>query len=274
MTFHQHRPAKPVPVMRTVAVNLQDQKRLSLARLFSTALIGAALLSGSALYAKADDASAKHKANTKQQQVKPDKPVKATAAAGEAAAAGKTETTAESPQKPVESTDADKAKDSEQQNKSAVNSSADQTQQVPTEPEQPDYLDDRSTPQTLLQSYYNAINRKEYARAFSYLEDGTHEPDFNVFAEGFKDTKSVKVKLGDTQPDPGAGQIYWTLPLAIEATQNDGKSQVYTGCYTLHMSSPVLQELPPFKPMRILTGTLSKSPKGLEDSVPEECEAP
>jgi hypothetical protein len=33
-----------------------------------------------------------------------------------------------------------------------------------TAPE-PDYLDDRSTPEAVVNSYYDAINRKEYARA-------------------------------------------------------------------------------------------------------------
>ncbi|MGH6859926.1 MAG: hypothetical protein ACRECY_06700, partial [Phyllobacterium sp.] len=32
----------------------------------------------------------------------------------------------------------------------------------------PEYLDDRSTPETVIKSYYNAINRQEYARAYSY----------------------------------------------------------------------------------------------------------
>jgi hypothetical protein len=32
-----------------------------------------------------------------------------------------------------------------------------------------DYLDDRSTPEAVISSYYNAINRAEYARAYSYF---------------------------------------------------------------------------------------------------------
>lgn len=138
----------------------------------------------------------------------------------------------------------------------------------------PDYLDDRSTPQKLIESYYNAINRKEYVRAYSYYAEGTPEPDFSKYAQGYKDTQSVTIKLGSTEPDPGAGQIYWTLPLAIQSTRTDGKSEVYTGCYTISMTNPAMQELPPFKPMTISTGTLSKSPKTLEESVPVECEAP
>ncbi|NKB78988.1 hypothetical protein HED49_08455 [Ochrobactrum daejeonense] len=77
-----------------------------------------------------------------------------------------------------------------------------------------------------------------------------------------------------TDPDPGAGQIYWSQPLAIEVETEDGKKQVFTGCYTIHLTNPAMQEEPPFKPMQIATGSLTKSPLELEKSVPEACEAP
>src|SRR5438128_2451874 len=32
---------------------------------------------------------------------------------------------------------------------------------------QPEFLEDRSDPATLIKSYYNAVNRKEYQRAYS-----------------------------------------------------------------------------------------------------------
>ncbi|WP_139975780.1 hypothetical protein [Ochrobactrum sp. CGA5] len=138
----------------------------------------------------------------------------------------------------------------------------------------PDYRDDRSTPQTLIESYYNAINRKEYTRAYGYYSEEGREPDFETFVKGYENTKSVKVALRKTDPDPGAGQIYWSQPLAIEAEMKDGKKQVFTGCYTIRLTNPAMQEEPPFKPMQIMTGSLSKSPLELEKSVPETCEAP
>ncbi|HVY51583.1 MAG TPA: hypothetical protein VHA07_08475, partial [Devosia sp.] len=42
----------------------------------------------------------------------------------------------------------------------------------------PAYLDDRSTPEAVIASFYNAINRQEYARAWSYYEDGEGVPAF------------------------------------------------------------------------------------------------
>jgi hypothetical protein len=35
------------------------------------------------------------------------------------------------------------------------------------------YLDDRSNPEAVVSSYYNAIDRREYARASSYFGKGT-----------------------------------------------------------------------------------------------------
>ena len=138
----------------------------------------------------------------------------------------------------------------------------------------PDYRDDRSTPQALMESYYNAINRKEYARAYSYYSEEGREPDFKTFAKGYEGTKSVKVAVRKVDPDPGAGQIYWSLPIAIESEGDDGKKEVFTGCYTIRLTNPGMQEEPPYKPMQIMTGSLTKSPLAIEESVPESCEAP
>lgn len=138
----------------------------------------------------------------------------------------------------------------------------------------PDYRDDRSTPQALVESYYNAINRKEYGRAYSYLEQSHREPDFQKFVNGYEKTKSVKVAVREVEPDPGAGQIYWSLPIAIESESERGHKEVFGGCYTVHISNPSMQEGPSFIPMQIMSGTLTKSTLNLEDSVPEACEAP
>lgn len=152
---------------------------------------------------------------------------------------------------------------------------AKQAQAVQPEGETPpDYRDDRSTPQALITSYYNAINRKEYARAYSYYSEEGREPDFATYVKGYEHTANVKIALGSTEPDPGAGQIYWSLPLAIQSETDDGKSEVYTGCYTIRMINPSIQEAPPFRPMSIMTGSLTKSPLELDKSVPESCEAP
>jgi hypothetical protein len=40
------------------------------------------------------------------------------------------------------------------------------------EPE-PGYVDDRSTPEALIRSLYDAVSRREYARAYAYWEPGS-----------------------------------------------------------------------------------------------------
>lgn len=138
----------------------------------------------------------------------------------------------------------------------------------------PQYQDDRSTPSKLIESYYNAINRKEIARAYSYYSEEGRDPFYDTYAKGYSDTKSVKLILGTPQADPGAGTFYWSQPLALEAEDNEGKTEIFTGCYTIRMLNPAMQEIPPFKPMEIMTGTLSLSPLDLEKSVPDNCDAP
>ncbi|MEN5277931.1 hypothetical protein ABE527_13375 [Brucella sp. TWI432] len=151
---------------------------------------------------------------------------------------------------------------------------SEQTQDVADGAILPDYRDDRSTPQALIESYYNAINRQEYARAYGYYSEEGREPDFAKFVKGYKGTKSVKVAVRKVEPDPGAGQIYWSMPVAIESESEDGKKQVFTGCYTINLTNPGIQAVPPYKPMQIMTGSLTKSPIEIEKSVPESCEAP
>lgn len=90
-----------------------------------------------------------------------------------------------------------------------------------------------------MESYYNAINRKEYTRAYSYYSEEGREPDFKTFVKGYEKTKSVKVALRKTEPDPGAGQIYWSQPLAIEAEDEDGKKKF------LQAATPFISQIPP-----------------------------
>ncbi|MGO4448899.1 hypothetical protein AB4Y96_08220 [Phyllobacterium sp. TAF24] len=137
----------------------------------------------------------------------------------------------------------------------------------------PDYLDDRSTPEQLVKSYYNAINRQEYARAYSYYAEEGHTQAFPQFQAGYENTVSVVLRLGKVESEGAAGSTYWSLPLAIESTQKDGKRTVYNGCYRLRLANAAIQGVP-FVPLSILDGTLQKFEKPLDQSVPEACEAP
>lgn len=133
------------------------------------------------------------------------------------------------------------------------------------------YMDDRSTPQKLVESYYFAISHSYYAQAYGYFLQGSEPADFDSWANGFADTGTVQVKFGSTAPDPGAGQIYWALPVAISAAKTDGTSQVFHGCYKIHMANPGMQSDPPYQPMGIVSGTLKKSSESFEAVEPGPC---
>jgi len=126
----------------------------------------------------------------------------------------------------------------------------------------PDYLDDRSTATGLMLSYFNAINLKQYLRAYSYWEKGSKVGPYGPFQQGYQDTASVKVTLGAITGDAGAGQRYYTVPAALVAQTTGGKTQTFAACYTLHLGIPANQTVPPFNPLAISTGTAKVAANG------------
>ena len=118
------------------------------------------------------------------------------------------------------------------------------------------YLDDRSTPAAVINSYYNAISQRQYLRAYSYWETSESLPPFATFEQGFADTTDVQVQLGPVGGSPGAGQLYWSVPAAVLSTTTSG-AKTFVGCYTIHLAQPAIQAAPPFKPMSIQAGLLS-----------------
>jgi hypothetical protein len=123
---------------------------------------------------------------------------------------------------------------------------------------EPGYLDDRSTASQLVRSYFNAVNRREYARAYSYWQAGAAErdlPPFDEFASGYSHTAAVDLTLGDVTSDVGAGQLYYAVPVVLRATADDGAVTSYIGCYVAHLARPQLQALPPFHPLSIESAT-------------------
>ena len=141
------------------------------------------------------------------------------------------------------------------------------------------YLDDRSTPTGLIQSLFNAINRKEYLRAYSYWENAgnsSNVPPFSQFEQGYQDTATVDVTIGVVGGDVGAGQIYYTVPVVLQVHTTAGKGQTFAGCYTLHLPKPDFQAAPPFQPLAIQMGLVkaaSNSPN-TDDLLSHACDGP
>src|SRR5438128_1417496 len=84
------------------------------------------------------------------------------------------------------------------------------------------YLDDRSSAEEVIRSYYDAIGRRQYLRAYAYWEPSAALPSLAVFQNGFADTTAVQVELGTVGGDAGAGQLHWSVPAAVFSTTTAG----------------------------------------------------
>ncbi|WP_062015368.1 hypothetical protein [Aureimonas sp. AU4] len=126
------------------------------------------------------------------------------------------------------------------------------------------YLDDRSTPEAVLRSLYNAVDRHEIVRAWSYFRDTPERPSFDSFRRGYEKTAAVRVAIGAPAAEGGMSQIHWRVPVAIEASDETGARTVFSGCYTLHQTQPEVQAEPPFQPIEILGGELRPSDRPFE----------
>jgi hypothetical protein len=136
--------------------------------------------------------------------------------------------------------------------------------------DQPDYLDDRSAPEAVVRSFYNAITLKQYARAYGYYDAGQGAGEYRSFADGYADTRSVEVTTGEAAGEGAAGSTYFSLPVSIEATRTDGTIQDFAGCYTLRLINPAIQE-PPVKPMFIVSGKMHRAAGYGEAYLPAGC---
>jgi hypothetical protein len=135
---------------------------------------------------------------------------------------------------------------------------------------EPRYLDDRSTAESVIKSLYNAVNRKEYARAWDYFSEPP-AAKFDDFVNGYKDTASVEVVTGAASADGTAGSVFYEVPVALKSVDGKGAEKFFAGCYTLRLVSPTAQE-PPYRWLRIEKGSLKPTESQfLPDALPKSC---
>ncbi|MDQ0318328.1 hypothetical protein QO002_000466 [Pararhizobium capsulatum DSM 1112] len=139
--------------------------------------------------------------------------------------------------------------------------------------QEPAYSDDRSDGAALVRSLYNAIARKEYARAYSYFSDKSALADYRTFAEGYADTVTVEVKTGTVTPEGAAGSLYMPVPVAVRSVDKAGKEHFFAGCYVTRMADAAIQE-PPFTPLLIDSAELEETDGPLDTAVPAKCHPP
>jgi heat shock protein HslJ len=96
--------------------------------------------------------------------------------------------------------------------------------------------DDNSDPLATLGAYYDAINARDYRRAFSYWDSPT--TSFERFAAGFADTDRVRVLVEpSTRVDGAAGSVYANVSTVVVATTRAGNERVFAGCYVMRRSN-------------------------------------
>ncbi|WP_026622356.1 hypothetical protein M728_003303 [Ensifer sp. WSM1721] len=135
------------------------------------------------------------------------------------------------------------------------------------------YVDDRSDGAALVRSLYNAISRKEYARAYGYFGASKPVGEYKAFADGYANTESVELKIGKVTTEGAAGSIYSAVPVAIKSLERQGKTRFFSGCYVARIINPSLQ-VPPFTPYQIETARLEEVSGPIEQAIPAVCNAP
>ena len=96
--------------------------------------------------------------------------------------------------------------------------------------------DERSDPVATLASYYDAINSRDYRRAYRFWDSPASS--FEQFARGFADTDRVRLLI---EPPPrlegAAGSAFAEIPTIVVATTHAGRERVFAGCYVLRRSN-------------------------------------
>jgi hypothetical protein len=122
------------------------------------------------------------------------------------------------------------------------------------------------TPDELLTSYYNAISRKEYDRAYSYWREGSDQraKDAKEFSYGFLASQKITAQFGNATTNGAAGTIYAEVPAIIFETTADGKDKAFCGKYVLNRSNDVpgaTKEQLSWRIFRVEVSLLATAPK-------------
>jgi hypothetical protein len=129
------------------------------------------------------------------------------------------------------------------------------------------YIDDRSTPSQVIVSFYNAISRREYSRAYDYWADpSTSLGNFTTWANGYNNTASVDLVFGPITGDPGMSQVYYTIPVILKVTATNSTRNNFAACYVVHETTPDVYGAPPISPMGIFEGSAQSSDINANDA--------
>ena len=94
----------------------------------------------------------------------------------------------------------------------------------------------------VVRSYYSAIAHQDYQQAYSaWGHNGSDsQQSFEQFKQGFKNTASTSVEVGEPSSSGGAvGSIYVQVPVTVTATTINGTQQQFQGNYVLERVNDV-----------------------------------
>jgi len=144
---------------------------------------------------------------------------------------------------------------------------ANYTQGFPTAAGQVPFYENQTDPVKALKSYYNAINRKEYERAYGYFFGAPNPapdtaPPYDQFVQGYADTISTTLAVGKVESEGAAGSTYASFPAVVTATHTDNSTHIYSGCYIMRVVNPGISENPNDELWHIYSAKLSEVPAG------------
>jgi hypothetical protein len=91
-------------------------------------------------------------------------------------------------------------------------------------------------PLSALNSYYEAINAKDYRRAFQYWESPTQS--YDQFVRGFSETESVQLLIDPVPRIEGAaGSAYANISTVVISRQARRGERIFAGCYVMRKSN-------------------------------------
>jgi hypothetical protein len=152
------------------------------------------------------------------------------------------------------------------------------TRGFPTTSGETPFYEDRTSAVGGLLSFYNAINRKEYDRAYGYFQGAPNPqpslaPPYQQFVAGYADTVSVSVAVGKVTQGAAAGNLYASMAVVLTAKHKDGSTARFSGCYVMHRVNDGISPDPNDELWSINSASLSPAPANasLDQLLGQQC---
>jgi heat shock protein HslJ len=96
--------------------------------------------------------------------------------------------------------------------------------------------EDLSSPVGLLTSFYNAINSRDYQRAYRYWE--TPPANLDDFSREYRNSAEVRLLVEPPiRIEGAAGSLYAEVPTILIARLRNGRERMFVGCYVMRRSN-------------------------------------